>query len=72
MGSLFQRPKIVKPEPAKPLPREDDEAARQERIKSYAALQKSGGRESTRLGEQRLGDYSSDTAMTRGAAILGG
>jgi len=75
MTSLFSKPKIVKPEAPKPLPRQDDEAARAARIREYSALQKTSGRESTRLeqprGEARLGDYAAP-AMTRGSAILGG
>lgn len=76
MASLFSKPKpaaMAKPEAPKPLPRVDDAAVRNERLKEYAALQRSSGRESTRLeptAEDRLGDYAAP--LTRGSAILGG
>ena len=75
MASLFSsKPKTtVVQEKPKPLPREDDEAARRKRLEEYAEIQKRSGRESTRLEssqEERLGDYT--PAMTRGVAILGG
>lgn len=70
---LFSAPKIPAAPQPKALPREDDEAARQAKIREFAKLQKSSGRESTRLGqppETRLGDYNG--AITRGSAVLAG
>lgn len=74
--NLFSKPKIPAPEAPKALPQQDDEAARKARLKSYAALAQSGGRESTRLSngstsETRLGDYA-QPAFTRGTAVIGG
>lgn len=75
MASLFSKPKIPAPEAPKPLPREDDEATRRARLKQFAKIAEGGGRESNRLmggGEQKLGDYQSEPAATRGATVLGG
>ena len=71
---LFKKPTVAKPEPAKALPREDDEAARLARRKTYAALAKTSGREATRLGgddEALLGNYEPADTRT-GSAVLSG
>jgi hypothetical protein len=71
MSKLFSKPEVQAAPAPKALPREDDEAARRERIKKFSELQKTSGRESNRLtpsGESRLGDY----APTRGSAVLSG
>lgn len=73
MSKLFSAPKIAPAPEPKALPREDDEAVRRAKLKTFAGMQRDSGRESTRLSgasEARLGDYS--PAMTRGSAVMSG
>lgn len=58
MGSLLSGPKLPAQQPTTPMPVQDDEAARRERLKAIAKTSAEGGRSSTMLTASRMGDTS--------------